>query len=67
MKSVTFLVASLLAVIATPARAYAPPDVCFTKSRKCCYKFKACDVVRKEVKLAPRCDFHKNAKKGVEA
>ncbi len=59
MKSVILLVASLLAVIAAPAQAYAPADVCFTKSQKCCYKFKACDVVRKKVKLAPRCDFDK--------
>lgn len=59
MNSAILLIVSLLVLAAVPTQAYAPADVCFTKSQKCCFKFEVCGVVKKKVRETPRCDFDK--------
>lgn len=59
MNSAAFLVVSLLALIVVLTQARTPADVCFTKSQKCCFKFKLCGVVKKKARDTPRCDFDK--------
>jgi len=57
MKLTIFIFA--LALIAGGTRAWKPEETCYTKTTKCCYRFKKCDEKTDVKPITYKCDFKK--------